>query len=215
MPRVGGTAQAIEVKRPEAFADVFPVERGRELLVEDPVPGGLDGGDLGAAELIEVAFPRLQPGVDDGVRTAQHVRKRPVADVLHQIIGPVGHAPFFFHGEIPACVEQPIGVRLNTLGVAAQQFALGERPGRGRHRRVDREKRILHPTGGPVLGAAARRHAHDRDDERYATSTTHGLLVSGRAEPTMVSTVRCVASCLTTRYKLKQFFVGVRYSIRD
>src|SRR5690606_31175621 len=60
-------AQPVEVEGRQAFADVLPVERRDELLVEDAVPGQRQLRNPGATELIEMALPEPFPRVEDGV----------------------------------------------------------------------------------------------------------------------------------------------------
>ena len=89
---VGRPAQPVPIERTESLARVFPVIRGRKLLVVHPVPGQFRRRIFGFGVLVEMSFPRAIPLLDDRFRPAERMRERPVANALDRVIGSILNA---------------------------------------------------------------------------------------------------------------------------
>ena len=102
---VGRPAQPVPIERPQPFARVFPVVRRRELLVVHPVLRQFGRRVLGFGVLVEMSFPRAIPLLDDRVRAAERMRKRPVTNAFDRVIGSIFDAEIRSAAKVAIFIE--------------------------------------------------------------------------------------------------------------
>ena len=125
------------------FPGVRPVGPGDEFLKIGPVPGQvrLHRPQFSVLEPVALLSPLVV--LQDRIIRSQGVQKRPVAEGLDGVVGPVDHSPARHVTKVPAAVQGVSGQDPAGLAVGLQELTLQEGPFGRIHGRIHHQELFL------------------------------------------------------------------------